>query len=85
MRKWVKRIFFEWWRGFSEWVNEKDACELCGNEKSDYVCVGCLKRICCMCESGYYSDAELCDSCRDEITPEEEAEDRKLQAELEED
>jgi hypothetical protein len=35
-----------------------------------------------MCDSGYYTDAELCTECRKDITPEEEEEDRKLAAEL---
>jgi hypothetical protein len=79
-----KRWFFGWWGGFADWVNGKDACELCGNEKADYICVGCEKRICCMCNSGYYEDAELCRECRKDITPEEEAEDRRLALESEE-
>lgn len=72
-----KRWFFGWFKGFAEWVSGKDECELCGNEKADYICVGCDKRICCMCDSGYYQDAELCTECRKNITPEELAEDRK--------
>jgi len=82
MIKWLKREFFGWWSGFREWVNAKDSCELCGNEHTDYICVGCDRRICCMCDSGYYTDAELCTECRKDITPEEEEEDRKLAAEL---
>jgi hypothetical protein len=77
MWKWLKREFFGWWSGFRDWVSGMDSCELCGNEKADYVCVGCEKRICCMCESGYYSDESLCMACRHDITPEQEAEDRK--------
>jgi hypothetical protein len=84
MFKYLKREFFGWWSGFRDWVSGLDSCELCGNEKSDYTCIGCLKRICCMCESGYYSDANLCSSCRHDITPEEEEEDRKLALESEE-
>jgi hypothetical protein len=30
-----------------------------------------------MCNSGYYTDAELCTDCRKDITPEELAEDSK--------
>jgi hypothetical protein len=77
MWNYIKREFFGWWKGFIEWVTAQDTCELCGNEKADYLCVGCERRICMMCNSGYYADAELCKACRKEITPEEEAEDRK--------
>jgi hypothetical protein len=38
-----------------------------------------------MCNSGYYSDAELCRKCRKDITPEEEEEDRRMALEYEED
>ena len=27
MIKWLKREFFGWWGGFSDWVNAKDSCE----------------------------------------------------------
>jgi hypothetical protein len=57
-----------------------DACECCGNEQSDYACCGCDKRICGMCESGYYSDEILCMACRHDITPEEEAQGRQYTA-----
>ena len=73
----LKREFFGWWKGFSEWVTAQDYCELCGNEQADYLCVGCDRRICMMCDSGYYGDANLCKNCRKDITPEEEAEDIK--------
>lgn len=79
-----KHKFFEFWQGFRHWIDEMDACEVCGNEKADYICVGCDKRICCMCDSGYYSDAEICRPCRAQITPEEEAEDRRMALEYEE-
>jgi ribosome-binding protein aMBF1 (putative translation factor) len=82
MWKFLKREFFDWWTGFRDWVNAKDSCELCGNEIADNICVGCDRRICDMCNSGYYEDAELCQACRHDITPEEEEEDRKLAAEL---
>jgi hypothetical protein len=36
-----------------------------------------------MCDSGYYSDASLCSSCRHDITPEEEEQERKLALESE--
>jgi hypothetical protein len=84
MWKKLKREFFYRWRGFSNWINEQDACEICGNEQAQDICVGCDRRICYMCNSGYYEDAELCTSCRKDITPEEEAEDRRLALENEE-
>jgi hypothetical protein len=77
MWKFLKREFFSWWPSFRDWVNAKDSCELCGNEIADNICVGCDRRICDMCNSGYYADAELCTNCRANLTPEEEAEDRK--------
>lgn len=77
MWKYLKRHFFEWWGPFSDYVSGLDACELCGNDQADYICVGCDKRICCMCESGYYEDENLCTACRKDITPEEEAEDQR--------
>ena len=73
LRDWLREI----WRGFSEWVSNKDSCELCGNEQADNICVGCDRRICCMCVSGYYEDESLCKRCRHDITPEELAEDQK--------
>jgi len=77
MIKWLKREFFGWWPSFRDWVNAKDSCEICGNEIADNICVGCDRRICGMCESGYYSDESLCTECRKDITPEELEEDRK--------
>ena len=77
MIKDMKRILWDWWEGFRDWVNAMDSCELCGNEQSDYMCVGCQRRICAMCESGYYADENLCSECRKNISPEEEAEDKK--------
>ena len=40
---------------------------------------------CCYpgCESGYYSDVEMCQACFDSMTPEEIAADQKEQAEFE--
>jgi len=84
MFKYLKRSFFGWFSGFRDYINGLDSCERCGNEWTDYTCVGCERRICCMCESGYYEDANLCSSCRHDITPEEEEEDRKLALESEE-
>ena len=84
MWKDIRRSFFSWWREFCNWVNGLDACELCGNEQADATCAGCEKRICCMCNSGYYEDAELCMDCRKEITPEEEEKDRRDALENEE-
>jgi hypothetical protein len=81
----LRNYFWDWWQGFRDWIDGKDACELCGNEKADYICVGCEKRICCMCNSGYYEDAELCRECRKDITPEEEEQDRRDAIENEED
>ena len=80
MIKWLKREFFGWFAGFKDYITGLDSCELCGNEWTDSTCSGCNKRICCMCESGYYADESLCHRCRHDITPEEEEEDRKLAA-----
>jgi hypothetical protein len=77
MWKYLKREFFGWFAGFKDYISGLDSCELCGNEQSHYICVGCERRICYMCNSGYYTDAELCTDCRKDITPEELAEDRK--------
>ena len=84
MWKDIRRSFFSWWSGFRDWIDGLDACEICGNEMSNYICAGCEKRICCMCNSGYYEDAELCMDCRKEITPEEEEKDRRDALENEE-
>ncbi len=56
----------------------KTMCELCHEEPADYTCVSCEKDICAGCESGYYSDEDLCRECRAAISPEEEAEDIRL-------
>jgi hypothetical protein len=80
MWKYLKREFFGWFAGFKDYISGLDSCELCGNEQADNICVGCDRRICCMCNSGYYEDAELCTDCRAKITPEEEEEDRKESA-----
>jgi hypothetical protein len=80
MIKWLKREFFDWFAGFKNFIQGLDCCELCGNEQADSICVGCDKRICCMCDSGYYSDVELCTNCRANLTPEEEAQDREEEA-----
>jgi hypothetical protein len=77
MIKWLKREFFGWFAGFKDYISGLDSCELCGNEWTDSTCSGCNKRICCMCESGYYEDESLCKRCRHDITPEEEEEDRR--------
>ena len=77
MIKWLRREFFGWFAGFKDYISGLDSCELCGNEQSHYICVGCERRICYMCNSGYYTDAELCQVCRTNITPEEEEEDRR--------
>ena len=69
MIKWLKREFFGWFAGFKDYISGLDSCELCGNEQADNICVGCDRRICCMCNSGYYEDAELCTDCRAKITP----------------
>ena len=68
----VRRWFLRKWQSLDHWIKELDACELCGNEKADCECVGCDRRICCMCNSGYYEDVELCTDCRKEISPQEE-------------
>jgi hypothetical protein len=76
----LRRWFFGKWHSLNLWIEDKDVCELCGEEKSDTVCVGCDRRICDMCESGYYQDATLCTSCRAKMTPEELADDLRESA-----
>jgi len=81
----IRRGFF----GFLEtmraritnYLDEHDLCEICKENISDEICVGCDRRICGECNSGYYSDAELCKTCRADISPKEEAQDRKESAE----
>lgn len=77
----LRRWFFGVWQGFREWIDGMDACEICGNEQADNICVGCDRRICGMCDSGYYRDAEICQECRKNISPQEEDEDRENEAE----
>ena len=74
----LKRRFFNF---IKRMADANTLCELCEEEPSDYICVGCDKHICGACDSGYYSDAELCVKCRATITPEEEESDRKEAAE----
>lgn len=61
----------------NNWREAHDLCEICKESYVGYTCVGCGRRICVDCESGYYADEDLCDLCRRDITPEEEAKDRK--------
>ena len=79
----LRRWFFTRMRRIGYWIGEHDLCEICHEEQVMNTCIGCERRICCMCDSGYYEDAELCTICRSQITPEEEAEDARLQAEFE--
>jgi len=73
----LRRWFFEKLENLNRWREAHDLCEVCKEETKDYICVGCDRRICCGCDSGYYEDAELCTLCRKDITPEEEADDRR--------
>lgn len=81
----LRRWLFEKANSLRDWINSFDICELCHEEVVDLSCVGCKRRICMDCESGYYEDESLCKKCRSDITPEDEEQDRKDQLELEED
>jgi hypothetical protein len=73
----LRRWFYGKIASIAHWLGTKDVCELCMEEIADGPCVGCERRICMNCDSGYYADEMLCTECRKDITPEEEAEDRK--------
>lgn len=85
----IRRWFFYWLEVFidraSHWQSELDLCEICKDYTADRICVGCDRRIDHTCDSNYYyEDESLCTLCRATITPEEEAEDRRLAEELNE-
>jgi hypothetical protein len=82
----LRRWFFGKWHRVNSWIEDKDVCEICGEERADTVCIGCGKRICWLCNSLYYIDEDLCTECRRDITPEEEeAEDSRMELENEDD
>lgn len=85
IRRWFLGTIYRFEKALGCWITEHDLCELCHSETVGEVCIGCQARICYLCDSGYYSDENLCNKCRKEITPEEEAEDRRLQAEYDAD
>lgn len=72
----LKRWFFGKLDSVGNWLIQHDICEICHEETVDLTCVGCKRRICINCDSGYYADETLCTDCRKDITPEEEAADR---------
>jgi hypothetical protein len=80
MKMRIKRWFLRWLEvvidRLSHWQAENDTCEVCQKFTADRECIGCDRRYCHDCESGYYEDADLCTLCRADITPEQEAEDR---------
>jgi hypothetical protein len=76
MFKRLRRWFYGKIADIAYWLGTKDVCELCGDDIADGGCVGCEKRICMNCDSGYYDDETLCKDCRAKITPEEEESDR---------
>ena len=78
----LRRWFFERLGTLAYRLAQYDTCELCGEDFADGPCVGCGRRICIDCNSGYYEDEELCKECRKDITPEEEAQDLVDQQEL---
>ena len=80
----LRRWFFATVANLAYRLGKLDICEVCEEEIADGPCVGCGRRICMNCNSGYYEDEELCTLCRKDITPEEEGADRKLEAELNE-
>jgi hypothetical protein len=85
-RKFLRYLYWhlhDWISSVALWLDVHDVCEVCKKESAANVCIGCDRRICFECNSGYYEDETLCMECRKEITPEEEAEDRQLAQELE--
>lgn len=82
IRRWLFYWLEIWIDRASHWQSEHDLCEICKDYTADRICVGCDRRIDHMCDSAYYDDETLCDICRKDITPEEEAEDRRLAEEL---
>ena len=74
----VRRWFFGWLEVFidraSHWQNDHDICELCKEEVTSLICIGCERRHCHECTSGFYEDVDQCNLCRNDISPEEEAE-----------
>ena len=64
MIKWLRREFFGWWSGFSDWVNAKDSCELCGNEWTDSIAQDVIREFAACVRAGttktpvFASDAE---------------------------
>lgn len=80
MFKRLRRWFYGKIADIAYWLGTKDVCELCGEDIADGGCVGCERRICMNCDSGYYDDETLCTDCRAKITPEEEESDRQEQA-----
>ena len=78
----LRRWFFRTIGTIAYRLAQLDRCEICDEDFADGECVGCDRRICMSCNSGYYEDETLCTLCRKDITPEEEAEDQRAQAEL---
>jgi hypothetical protein len=78
----IMRTFFRSLDQINYFFGPYDLCEICHDQRSDNICIGCERRICYQCTTGYYVDGDLCTICRASITPEEEAEDQRDQAEL---
>ncbi len=79
----LKRWFFRFIDKVSCYFGQYDLCEICHVQRTDNTCIGCDRRICQECTTGYYIDEDLCAICRASITPEEEAEDQREQAAFE--
>jgi hypothetical protein len=74
--------------GLADWgeslLERFDYCCYPGCEnRADTWCITGGHRHCYEHESGYYSDVEMCQSCFEEMTPEEIAQDQKEQEEFE--
>jgi hypothetical protein len=86
MKKRILHVLFSLIEKLEAWRVKHDLCEVCGENPVETRCwEGCKKRICGECESFYYEDATICKECEAQITPEEKAEDQRLNAELETD
>lgn len=80
----LRRWLFSFIERVHHWKVDHDLCELCRKDESQTNCISCNRRICYGCDSHYYEDVELCVECRKDITPEEEEQDRKEQAMIDE-
>lgn len=74
----LRHYLFNFIESLNAWRRQHDLCEVCNENPVETRCYeGCGKRICENCESYYYTDATICVECRDQITPEQETEERQ--------